>query len=133
MATGKFVGREEAMKRLRIIPRIIKSSKILSVNRRESPKVEIKREAKVEEEVKRTSEAVVKGMTEAEKRLADVLEARQEEKALEEAEDSVAEDQAGATEPYDDPEFKKEQEGFEPIAEEPRKKKRGRRGRRGRA
>lgn len=45
-------------------------------------------------------------ITETERRLADFLEAAQEAKPLV---DDVAEEQANATEPYDDPEFMKEQ------------------------
>jgi hypothetical protein len=57
---------------------------------------------KVIQKPKEKPEWVPQKMTEKEERLADLLEAAQEVKPIA---DDVAEEQAGATEPYDDPEF----------------------------
>ena len=87
------------------------------------------------------------GMSETEERMADLLEAAQEAKPLADAAEAegddgdVFEEQANATEPEDDPEFRKEIVGEEErcavIPELPvgggsgrRKRRRGRRGRR---
>lgn len=122
----------------------------------ERAKAEAERRERAEAE-RRAAEAV-KPLTETEERLADFLEAAQDVKPIV---DDVAEEQANATEPYDDPEYMKEQvveeklmPQPEPLQEEiveraavipegkkeewvqpeqPRKKKRGRKGKRARA
>lgn len=122
----------------------------------ELAKAEAERREKAEAEM-RAAEAV-KPLTETEERLADLLEAAQEVKPIV---DDVAEEQANATEPYNDREYMKEQvveekpmPQPEPLQEEiveraavipeektdewvqpeqPRKKKRGRKGKRAQA
>jgi len=140
-----------------------------AAKRRAAKEAEEKRRAEVRAKVpgvklvekpKEKLEWVAKGMTAKEERLADLLEAAQEVKPQADGvTDAVTEEQANATEPYDDPEYGKEQtaesnevwEGklAEPIAEtaipeekheetavaveRPRKKRRGRKGKRTRA
>ncbi|MBO6031665.1 MAG: hypothetical protein J6Q22_09350 [Prevotella sp.] len=116
MAIAGRIGREEAIRRLKIIPRILKKVKICTVSLGNAA---AKRDVPVK--VEAVSSSIVdagcpaEGITEKEERLADFLEAAQEENPIA---DEVAEEQANATEPYDD------------VGEE--KAKRGRRGRRGR-
>ena len=116
---------------------------------------------KLVEKPKEKVEWEAKGMTAKEERLTDLLEAAQEMKPLADGvTGDVAEEQANATEPYDDPEYMKEQAAEErpmpqpePLQEEiveraavipeekkewvkpeiPKKKRRGRKGKRARA
>lgn len=145
-AAAEKKGIEEAAKR--------KAAKEAEEKRRAEARAKVPG-VKMVEKPKEKVEWVAKGMTAEEERLADLLEAAQEVKPLA---DAVAEEQANATEPYDDPEYMKEQAAeeqpmpqAEPIeeraavipeekheetavaVEQPRKKRRGRKGKRARA
>lgn len=145
-AAAEKKGIEEAAKR--------KAAKEAEEKRRAEARAKVPG-VKLVEKPKEKVEWVAKGMTAEEERLTDLLEAAQEMKPLA---DAVAEEQANATEPYDDPEYMKEQAAeeqpmpqAEPIeeraavipeekheetavaAEQPRKKRRGRKGKRAKA
>lgn len=131
-----------------------------AAKRRAAEEAEEKRRAEVRAKVpgvklvekpKEKLEWEAKRMTAKEERLADLLEAAQEMKPLaDEVIDDVAEEQANATEPYDDSEYMKEQVAERAVVipeakneadeekpavsvEQPRKKKRGRQGKKARA
>lgn len=104
-----IISKEEAVRRLKIIPRAVKNRIVRVV---QPTKEEFQR--KMGEVGQKNEEAVLKKdaavMTDAEKGLADLLEAAQEMKPLADgATDAVAEEQANATESYDNPEYGKEQ------------------------
>lgn len=148
-AAAEKKGIEEAAKR--------KAAKEAEEKRRAEVRAKVPG-VKLVEKPKEKLEWEAKGMTAKEERLADLLEAAQEMKPLA---DAVAEEQANATEPYDDPEYMKEQvveekpmpppeslpeEVVERVAvipeekkeewvqpEQPRKKRRGRKGKRAKA
>ena len=150
-AAAEKKGIEEAAKR--------KAAKEAEEKRRAEVRAKVPG-VKLVEKPKEKLEWEAKGMTAKEERLTDLLEAAQEMKPLaDKVIDDVAEEQANATEPYDDPEYGKEQaaesdeewEGklVKPIAEAAipeekheetavaveklRKKRRGRKGKRARA
>ena len=141
-AAAEKKGIEEAAKR--------KAAKEAEEKRRAEARAKVPG-VKLVEKPKEKVEWVAKGLTAKEERLTDLLEAAQEMKPLaDEVIDDVAEEQANATEPYDDLEYMKEQvaEQAEVIpeakaeadeekpavsVEQPRKKSRGRKGKRARA
>ena len=104
-AAAEKKGIEEAAKR--------KAAKEAEEKRRAEVRAKVPG-VKLVEKPKEKVEWVAKGITAKEERLTDLLEAAQEMKPLaDEVIDNVAEEQANATEPYDDPEYMKEQ-----VAEE---------------
>lgn len=153
-AAAEKKGIEEAAKR--------KAAKEAEEKRRAEVRAKVPG-VKLVEKPKEKLEWEAKGMTAKEERLTDLLEAAQEMKPLADGViDNVAEEQANATEPYDDPEYMKEQVAEErpmpqpePLQEEiveraatipeekheetavaverPKKKRRGRKGKRARA
>ena len=150
-AAAEKKGIEEAVKR--------KAAKEAEEKRRAEVRAKVPG-VKLVEKPKEKTEWVAKGMTAKEERLTDLLEAAQEMKPLADGvTEDVAEEQANATEPYDDPEYGKEltpesnevcegklskpieeaaipEENHEETAvavERPRKKRRGRKGKRARA
>lgn len=100
-AAAEKKGIEEAAKR--------KAAKEAEEKRRAEARAKVPG-VKLVEKPKEKVEWVAKGMTAKEERLTDLLEAAQEMKPLADGvTDDMAEEQASATEPYDDPEYMKEQ------------------------